>query len=117
MRGLPEAARDERGFATVVTAVCIAVVLVCAVTGWGLLAVGGARVRAATAADLAALAAAGSGGCAAAAPIASGNGAELVSCVQDGAAYAVVVAVPVRAAPLPVGPAGARVVGASRAGP
>ena len=61
----------------------------------------GARQRAATAADLGALAAAGAlpPSCAVAAGVVAGNGARLVSCTLAGSSAAVVVAVPWRRPP------------------
>lgn len=87
--------RRDRGAAVVwAIALCGALLLM----SYGVLVVvaaGAARQRAAGAADLAALAAAGPGGCAVAEGIAHANGASLVSCrLVDGDAL-VVVRVPV----------------------
>jgi secretion/DNA translocation related TadE-like protein len=110
----------ERGSATVWV---LALAGVLAVVGAAAVLVGAAvaaRHRAGSAADLAALAAAGRAvvgdpdACAAATRVARGNGARLVTCtIEQGAVVAVTVAVPVR-----LGPVGRyEATGRARAGP
>lgn len=98
MSGRP---RDEAGLATIWTLV-LAGVLSALVGASGLvLGVGTVRARAAAAADLAALAAAGTlpamgadAACRRAAEVAAANGARLESCVPAGAVVAIDVSVP-----------------------
>ncbi|WP_104526331.1 Rv3654c family TadE-like protein [Blastococcus atacamensis] len=112
--------RDERGSATVwvliLSAVLVAVAAAAVLVGLGM----GARHRAATAADLAALAAAGRAvvgdpdPCAAAAGIAAANGAELVGCrLEPGAVVSVQVSVTVSLGRLGLHDS----IGRARAGP
>ena len=97
----------ERGSATVWVLALAGVLAVVGAAAVLVAAAVTARHRAGSAADLAALAAAGRAvigdpdACAAAADVARGNGARLDTCtVEEGAVVAVTVAVPVRLGPL-----------------
>ena len=87
--------KDERGYATVMLAALLGLAVVLCAFGVCVAAIAGARVRASTAADLAALAAARASDCALADQVARLNGAELVVCQRDGVDVIVDVRVPV----------------------
>lgn len=86
----------DQGYATVVLLVLMGLtVVLCAVVA-EVGAIAAARVKASTAADLAALAAARQVDCSATPDVARGNGAELMTCEVEGGDVIVSVRVPVR---------------------
>jgi secretion/DNA translocation related TadE-like protein len=84
--------RDDRGAGTVLVILAMLLLTVAASVALGFVRIATAHARAASAADLAALAAARSSDCEQAGRVAGANGAVLVSCVVQGTDYQVVVA-------------------------
>lgn len=76
--------RRERGSATVVLMLGLIVTSVMFAVAWGIGRVAVARAHVSGVADLAALAAAESGECSTARPVAQANGARLRECTNDG---------------------------------
>jgi secretion/DNA translocation related TadE-like protein len=113
----PQVRSRDRGSTTVVAAVGVVALIATMVIGLRLGAAVLARHRAATAADLGALAGAAAqlrigDGCPVAARLVGRNGAELISCSSDGADLLIQAAVLVG-----WGPVGARATARARAGP